>query len=368
MLLRKLTALIPHLSFFSAAFASPSPLFPCGSGQTTQNPTCCKWFDVLEDLQTNLFSSGKCVKSAPRSLRLAFHDAIGYSPSFTSQGKWGGGGADGSIMTFSETESSYGANAGLEDIIEAERPFAIKHGVSFGDVIQFSSAVGLTNCPGSPRLAFLAGRPNATQPAPMGLVPAPSESVTGILARFADVGFGEEEVVALMAAHTIGGQAHIDPTIPGMGFDSTPDKFDSQFYLETLLKGTMWPGNGSHPGESMSPSKNEFRLESDWALARDVRTACEWVSLVNYNTMIQKFTAAMKKLSLLGQNVDDLVDCSDVIPLSVSRPGAQWTEELVTLPDGMKLTDLEIKCKGFTGLSSMIGQSAVPRRDRRTSH
>lgn len=66
------------------------------------------------------------------------------------------------------------------------------------------------------------GRPPPTGPAPDLTVPEPTDSATAILARFADAGFSAQQVVALLAAHTIGAASLIDPTIPGAPFDSTP--------------------------------------------------------------------------------------------------------------------------------------------------
>ena len=77
--------------------------------------------------------------------------------------------------------------------------------------ITFASAVGLSNCHGAPRLRFFAGRPNATAPAPDGLVPAPWHSVDQILTRMADAGFSAYETVALLAAHSIATPHTIDP-------------------------------------------------------------------------------------------------------------------------------------------------------------
>ena len=42
--------------------------------------------------------------------------------------------ADGSIMAHSDVEFTYPENVGLEDIVEEQRPFALKHNVSFGDL------------------------------------------------------------------------------------------------------------------------------------------------------------------------------------------------------------------------------------------
>ena len=67
------------------------------------------------------------------------------------------------------------------------------------------------------------GRPPPINPAADGTIPEPTDSVSAILARFSDAGFSPQEVVALLAAHTIGAASLIDPTIPGAPFDSTPE-------------------------------------------------------------------------------------------------------------------------------------------------
>jgi hypothetical protein len=98
--------------------------------------------------------------------------------------------------------------------------------------------------------------------------------------------------------------------------DSTPFTFDSQFFLETLLRGTLLPGSGSNPGEALSPLHGELRLQSDSNFARDLRTACLWQANINNQAyMASRFQAAMEKMSVIGHNVHDLIDCSDVIPI-----------------------------------------------------
>jgi hypothetical protein len=98
--------------------------------------------------------------------------------------------------------------------------------------IQFAGATALSNCPGAPRLQFLSGRPDATRASPANLIPSPADTVTDILSRMNDAGFTADDTVALLAAHSIGTQEAIDPTIPGTPMDSTPHAFDNQFYLE----------------------------------------------------------------------------------------------------------------------------------------
>lgn len=141
------------------------------------------------------------------------------------------------------------------------------------------------------------------------------DTVDSILARFGDAGFSSDEVVALLASHSIAAADHVDPTIPGTPFDSTPGVFDSQFFVETQLRGVLFPGTGGNQGEVESPLHGEIRLQSDSELARDSRTACHWQSFVtNQAAMASEFSAAMLKLSILGHSLSSLVDCSEVIP------------------------------------------------------
>ncbi|KAI0791884.1 manganese peroxidase 1 [Abortiporus biennis] len=335
----------------SAAPAAPSAV--CSQGRLAKNAACCKWFDVLDDIQTNLFDGGECGEEVHESLRLTFHDAIGFSESAVREGKFGGGGADGSIMAFAEIETNFHANNGVDEIVEAQRPFAIKHGVSFGDFIQFAGAVGVSNCLGGPRLQFLAGRSNISRPAPDLTVPEPSDATNTIFARMGDAGFSPNEVVDLLVSHTVAAQDHVDPTIPGTPFDSTPSTFDAQFFVETLLTGDLFPGNGSNVGEVLSPLHGEFRLQSDFEIARDARTACEWQSfLTNHDLMVAKFTAAMAKLAILGHSARELVDCSEVIP--VPKPAAV---KVASFPAGKSRANVQAACRAtpFPTLSTQPG-------------
>ncbi|KAL4252075.1 Peroxidase [Abortiporus biennis] len=318
------------------SFAMPTKRAVCSNGRTASNAACCTWFDVLDDIQENIFDGGECGEDVHESLRLTFHDAIGFSQSNPAVG----GGADGSIIAFSDIETNFHANLGTDDIVEVQRPFAIKHNVSFGDFIQFAGAVGVSNCAGGPRLQFLAGRPNNTFPAQDLTVPEPTDSVTAILSRMGDAGFNPEEIVDLLASHSVAAQDHVDPTIHGSPFDSTPSAFDPQIFVEVLLTGTLFPGNGSNPGEVLSPLPGELRLQSDALLARDPRTACEWQSFVNnHDLMVTRFEAAMAKLAILGHNARDLIDCSEVIPVPNSA-----TSNTASLPAGFSMGEVEASC------------------------
>ena len=265
---------------------------------------------------------------------------------------------DGSILAFTDIETNYPASIGLDEIANEQRPYALKHNVSFSDFIEFAGAVGVSNCGGGPRLQFLAGRSNHSAPSPDGLIPLPQDTADSILARMGDAGFSPSQIVDLLISHTVAAQDKIDPAIHGSPFDSTPSEFDAQFFVETLLKGTAFPGPARDPGEVMSPLPGEMRLQSDFVLARcalfppspvmianrrrrrDPRTACEWQSFItDQQLMVRRFEAAMAKMTVLGNDVRSLTDCSEVIP--VPKPAAS---KVAHLPAGKSLKDIEASC------------------------
>ncbi|KAF7796474.1 hypothetical protein EIP86_007651 [Pleurotus ostreatoroseus] len=203
------------------------------------------------------------------------------------------------------------------------------------------------------------GRKDATQPAPDGLVPEPFHTVDTILNRFNDAGgFDELETVWFLIAHTIAAQNDIDPTIPRTPFDSTPAVFDGQFFIETQLRGTLFPGKGGIQGTTQSPLKGEFRLQSDHDLARDSRTACEWQSFGTDQAKLQnRFQFIFGAMGQLGHDPNDLIDCSEVLP---NPPPLTTTPHF---PAGKSNADVEQACAEtpFPVLRSDPGpQTAVP--------
>ncbi|KAF5370947.1 hypothetical protein D9757_009888 [Collybiopsis confluens] len=299
----------------------------CSDGTPVSNSVCCDFIPLAKDLTENLFEN-ECGEKAHEVLRLSFHDAIAFSQ---SKGPSAGGGADGSMLIFPDVEPNYAANNGIVDSVMDLAPFlglGKYPNITAGDLIQFGAAVAVGLCPGAPQLEFLAGRPNATAPAIDGLIPEPQDSVDQILARFQDAAnLDGEDIVSLLVSHTVARADHVDPDISAAPFDSTPFTFDSQFFLETLLQGVGFPSNSTNnTGEVASPlplgqGKNvgEIRLQSDFALARDSRTACFWQSMINEEAlMATRFKAAMAKMAIIGHDAKDLVDCSAVVPKPVS--------------------------------------------------
>ncbi|TFK89721.1 class II peroxidase [Polyporus arcularius HHB13444] len=245
-----------------------------------------------------------------------------------------------SLVAFSDVELASPANEGLRGIVNSLKRVADAHNVSYGDIVQFAGAVGLSNCPGAPRLGFFSGRPAATAPAPPGLFPAPTDTAQALVSRMRDAGFSAEDTVVLLGAHSIGRQHTIDPAANGTPLDSTPGAFDSQFYLEVLLKGTVYPRKAPHTGEALSATKDVFRLSSDAAIARDPNTACAWQSYIgDDDRMREAFRKAMMKVATLGHKIEDLVDCSHVIPVP-----SPWNKT-ASYPAGFGPVKVERSCR-----------------------
>ncbi|KAI8992985.1 lignin peroxidase isozyme [Trametes punicea] len=319
MAFKLLSSLVALFGIIISTTAGPlSRRVACPDGvHTASNEACCQLFAIRDDLQKNLFDGGQCNAEAHESLRLTFHDAIAISPALEAQGIFGGGGADGSIAIFSEIETNFHPNIGLDEIVEKQRPFIERHNLGVADFIQFAGAID-------------------------GLVPEPFHTPDQIFARLADASNGEfDEILTvwLLVAHTVAAANDVDPTIPGTPFDSTPGVFDSQFFLETTLKGTLFPGDGPNQGEVESPLRGELRLQSDFAIARDNRSACEWQSFINNQTKVHDmFQFVFHDLSILGQNISTLVDCTEVVP--VPKPVIGHTH----FPAGLNIKDVDHAC------------------------
>ena len=98
-----------------------------------------------------------------------------------------------------------------------------------------------TNYPGTPKMQFLAGRPNATIPASNNAVPLPQADIEAIFDHMEDGGFIPIELVHLLASHTI---ARSDTPVYGyqaVPFDTEPFTFDTRFFPGTLLRASACP-------------------------------------------------------------------------------------------------------------------------------
>ncbi|KLO09305.1 manganese peroxidase 2 [Schizopora paradoxa] len=327
------------LALATAVSAANYKRVACPDGvHTASNEACCVFFELADFLQTNNFNS-TCGEDAHEALRLTFHDAIAFS---FMGGPSMGTGADGSIMLFEDIELMNPANNGVDDAIDALKPLLMQFNVTAGDLIQFAGAVGVSNCPGAPRLEFLAGRPNATFPAVTGLVPLPEENVNDIFARMEDAGFSPTELVSLLASHTVARSDTLINDRQAVPFDSTPFTFDTQVFLEVLLKGneTLPPASGEADAQvpNALAAQGEMRLQSDFAIAQSPQTACFWQSMVNNQAAVtQGFHDAMAKLAVVGQDTSKLIDCSEAVPMAVPAVSKPATFPAGTGPELLML-------------------------------
>jgi len=325
---------------------------PVVFGLSVKRQNKCDFLEpIRDDLINNLFDN-ECGDAAHGALRLVFHDAIGIDPGV------GGGGADGSIITFNATELAFPANDGLDDVLDTLGPFISKYAdvLSPGDFVQFAGALSLSVCPGAPRVKFSLGRPQPKAASPPNLVPEPFDSVTSILARFGSVGFSPQEVVALLSSHSVAGADTVDPNLQGVPFDSTPSVFDTNIFIEVLLKGFNLPGIAGNQGEVETAVQGTLRLQSDDLIARDSRTACFWQDLATDHASVQnQFGNALFKLSLLGQNENALTDCSFVIPTPPTL------KDTPSFPPGQTLADIQQSCttNPFPNLPTLPGPPLV---------
>jgi manganese peroxidase len=316
----------------------------------------------VTDLLDNFFEN-ECGDAAHGALRLSFHDAIGFSPTL------GGGGADGSIIVFSEKELQDPGNVGVDDILQEIVPFFTNHSsaITPGDFIQLAGALSLSVCPGAPRVKFVIGRPPPTEPAPDFIVPQPVNTTSEIIDAFDVVGISPAEIIALLASHTAAGADDFAPPLKGVPFDSTPAVFDTNIFIDVLLNGTLFPVGATtiEPGIVGTAINGTIRLLSDFELARDHRTACTWQSFaLNHTTMINAFSAAFFKMGLIGQgNNTNLIDCSFVIP----QPPA--LDDVIKFPPQEFLVDIDQSCgdMAFPNLSTVPGPalnvSPIPQAD-----
>jgi hypothetical protein len=107
---------------------------------------------------------------------------------------------------------------------------------------------------------------------------------------FSQKNFSKNELVALAGAHTIGRQ------LDGTPMDHTVGEWDNSFYSET--------SRNSAPGS----------VAADVFMAHAEETADEWRAVgETQRSFMDAFIPAMEKMSLMGSDKDDMVDCSDVV-------------------------------------------------------
>lgn len=238
---------------------TPYLLPPPKDSAACAQETCCIWKYIANDMRDAMIGSAlRCNNVARAAVRLGFHDAGTWSKSTGT-----GGGADGSIVLAEECEDR-NDNNGLEEICAQMRIWYNQYqsyGISMADLIQMGANVATVVCPLGPRVRSFVGRVDNSNPAPTGLLPSPFDSVTDLLALFADKTIDAAGLVALVGAHSTSQQRFVDTARAGDPQDRTPGVWDVQFYGETT--------NANSP-------QRIFKFQSDVLLSQDSRTAPTW--------------------------------------------------------------------------------------------
>ena len=208
------------------------------------------WTTIASELQgmflDKTVNPSQCNDAARAAIREAFHDcgswetALGTLP--------GNGGCDGSLILTRDPngdcsdeatcELKRGENGGLADIsatlLALQKKYVARDSsVTVADMIQFAAAVAIVTCPGGPQIKTFVGRKDYSVPATR-LLPDVHAPGADLYALFQRKGFNANELAALLGAHSTSKQFGVDPSQSGAAQDSTPGKWDVQYYADTL--------------------------------------------------------------------------------------------------------------------------------------
>ncbi|KAF2843180.1 class II peroxidase [Patellaria atrata CBS 101060] len=242
------------------------------------------WSDVSKDLIALFKVTGACNADARHAIRAAFHDCFN-------------NGCDGSIYLAQEYNRP--ENVGTPDVVKKLGTLATFRRVGVADMIQFANAVAIATCPSGPRIPAYVGRKDSSVAATEGQLPSPFASGDTLVAQFKAKGFTPTEFAALLGAHTVSEQLHVDSSKVGATQDDTPGQWDNKYFQQTI--------DGSAP----------FRFQSDINVANHAETSSKFRSYASSQAAWNRdFIPAVTKMSVLGVSggVGALTDCSQYIP------------------------------------------------------
>ncbi|KAF1983731.1 class II peroxidase [Aulographum hederae CBS 113979] len=265
------------------------PRAPPGNGEIGNCPAV--WQQVAKELSTSMVSDGQCNDMARGAIRAAFHDCGTWD---MTQGTTGG--CDGSLYLAKEYTRE--ENRGLQDIVPKIGALAEKYKVGVADMIQFAGASAVKLCPGGPTVRTMVGRKDSSTPNPEGNLPNVHAPGDDLVALFNKKGISAVELAALVGAHTASKQNLVDPAKAGAPQDTTPGKWDVEFYSQTLDK--------TAPFTFPSDQQISMQRESGPAFKSFARNQFGWTAA---------FSGAMTHLSLLGvASPEKLTDCTTSLP------------------------------------------------------
>jgi len=232
----------------------------------------------------------------PVFIRLAWHASGTYDKDSNTGGSCRG------TMRFNP-EINHGANAGLHIAIAKLEKIKQKFpAISYGDLWTLAGVVAIQEM-GGPTIPWRAGRVDgtATECPPEGRLPdGDNPSPQHPRDVFYRMGFNDQEIVALIGAHTLG-RCHTDRS----GFDGpwtdSPTTFSNSYFVEILGRNWVerkWAGPKQFADKE---SGNLMMLPADMAFVKD-KEFKKWVETYakDEKKFFDDFTQAWKKLIELG--------------------------------------------------------------------
>ena len=236
----------------------------------------------------------------PTLVRLAWHASGTYDVGSKT------GGSNGASMRFSP-ECAWGANKGLGGARDALAKIKQQHpGITYADLWTLAGAVAIEYM-GGPKIPWRSGRTDAVDSQacpPDGRLPAadkgcPAQTVQHIRDIFYRQGFNDQEIVALIGAHSLG-RCHTEASGYLGPWVRMPTTF-SNMYFKELLGNTWTLKKWSGPVQYEDPTGTLMMLPSDMSIVFD-KTFREWA--VKYRDdeelFFQHFASAWTKLTENG--------------------------------------------------------------------
>jgi len=236
----------------------------------------------------------------PTLVRLAWHASGTYDVNTKT------GGSNGATMRFSP-ESAWGANNGLSGARDALAKIKQQHpGITYADLWTLAGSVAIEYM-GGPKISWRAGRSDAVDgksSPPDGTLPAadkgcPAHTVQHIRDIFYRQGFNDQEIVALVGAHSMG-RCHTNASGYSGPWTRAPTTF-SNMYFKELLDNTWTLKKWNGPDQFEDPTGELMMLPGDMAIIWDKKFR-EWA--VKYRDdeelFFKHFAAAWTKLTENG--------------------------------------------------------------------
>jgi len=232
--------------------------------------------------------------AGPIFVRLAWHAAGTYDINTST------GGSNGATMRFAP-ECNHGANAGLGLARKLLEPVKAAHPeISYADLWTLAGVVAI-EVAGGPKVGWHSGRTDAASGEscpPDGRLPDASKTQDHIRNVFYRMGFNDQEIVALLGAHTLG-ECHRDRSGYVGPWTRDPHGFDNSYF--TLLLDEKWQVKAGMPLQFEDKTGDLMMLPADLALVVDPEFR-KYVELYakDGNKFNQDFAKAFEKLLHLG--------------------------------------------------------------------